>query len=112
MPELTAAVSAESIDEDAIRRRIRTALADWGKICCPHTAVAAEAFARLPEKRRRAGPWVLVATAHPAKFREIVEPLIGAEVPVPESLVRLLARPTACTEIPNDLEGLRAALTA
>ena len=26
---------------------------------------------------RRAGRWVLVSTAHPAKFREIVEPLIG-----------------------------------
>ena len=72
--------------------------------------MAAEVYAQLPEARRRTGPWVLVATAHAAKFREIVEPLIGEEVPVPESLMRLLARPTACTEIPADLEGLRAAL--
>jgi threonine synthase len=112
MPELVAAVTADSVDDMAIRRRIRTAFDDWGKICCPHTAVAAEVYARLPEARRRAGPWVLVATAHAAKFREIVEPLIGEEVPVPESLVRLLARPTACTEIPADLEGLSAALTS
>jgi threonine synthase len=112
MPELVAAVSAESVDDADIRRRIRAAFDDWGRICCPHTAVAAEVYARLPEARRRAGPWVLVATAHAAKFREIVEPLIGEEVPVPESLVRLLARPTACTEIPADLEGLRAALTS
>ena len=68
-----------------------------------------------PDSPRHAAakaPGFLVATAHPAKFREIVEPLIGEEVPVPESLMRLLARPTACTEIPADLEGLRAALTA
>ena len=32
----------------------------------------------------------MVATAHPAKFREIVEPLIGREVPVPETLARLV----------------------
>jgi threonine synthase len=112
MPDLLAAVSAESVDDGAIRRRIRAAFDDWGKICCPHTAVAAEVYARLAEARRRAGPWVLVATAHAAKFREVVEPLIGREVPVPESLVRLLARPSACTEIPADLEGLRAALTS
>jgi threonine synthase len=112
MHELVAAVSADSVDDADIRRRIRTAFDDWGKICCPHTAVAAEVYARLPAARRRAGPWVLVATAHPAKFREVVEPLIGEEVPVPESLMRLLARPTACTEIPADLEGLRAALNS
>ncbi|HEY5101588.1 MAG TPA: threonine synthase [Steroidobacteraceae bacterium] len=110
MPELVAAVSADWVGDEDIRRRIRLCFDEWGKICCPHTAVAAEVYARLPEARRRAGPWVIVATAHAAKFREIVEPLIGEEVPVPDSLVRLLARPTACTEIPADLAGLRAEL--
>jgi len=111
MPELVAAVSADSVDDADMRRRIRAAFDAWGKFLCPHTAVAAEVYARLPEARRQRGPWVLVATAHAAKFREVVEPLVGEEVPVPESLVRLLARPTACTEIPADLEGLRAALS-
>jgi threonine synthase len=110
MHELVAAVSADSVDDADIRRRVRTAFDDWGKIFCPHTAVAAEVYARLPAARRGAGPWVLVATAHAAKFKEIVEPLIGEELPVPQSLMRLLARPTACTEIPADLEGLCAAL--
>ena len=42
---------------------------------------------------RRAGRWVIVATAHPAKFDEIVEPLIGARLPIPVSLAAILARP-------------------
>ncbi len=49
----------------------------------------------MPQERRRSARWVLVATAHPAKFREIVEPLIGRAVPVPESLARLFARQVA-----------------
>jgi threonine synthase len=98
------------VDDPEIRRRIRAGFDDWGKIWCPHTAVAAEVYDRLPAARRHAGPWVLVATAHPAKFKEIVEPLIGEEVPIPESLMRLFARPTACTEIPANLDGLRAGL--
>jgi threonine synthase len=110
MSELAHAVSADSVDDAAIRARIRAAFQDWGKSLCPHTAVAAEVYARLPAMRRRASPWVIVATAHAAKFKEIVEPLTGEEVPVPESLMRLLARPTACSEIPPNLEGLRAAL--
>ena len=51
-----------------------------------------------------------MATAHPAKFREIVEPLIGRKVPLPQTLGKLFARPTQCTEIAADLTALRAAL--
>jgi len=54
---------------------------------------------------------VLVSTAHAAKFREIVEPLIGREVPVPETLARLFARPTQYIEIDATLAALRAVLT-
>jgi threonine synthase len=110
LSELGHAVSADSVDDAAIRARIRAAFKEWGRSLCPHTAVAAEVYARLPAMRRRASPWVIVATADAAKFKEIVEPLTGETVPVPESLMRLFARPTACTEIPATLEGLRAAL--
>jgi threonine synthase len=52
-----------------------------------------------------------VSTAHPAKFSEIVEPLIGRKVPVPQELARLFARPTELTEIEPDLGSLRDALS-
>ena len=107
---LRAAVSACTVDDESIRARIRSGFEQLQQIWCPHTATAAEAYERLPEQRRRAGRWVLVATAHPAKFREIIEPLIGREVPVPESLARLFARPSAYQEIAADLASLRDAL--
>jgi threonine synthase len=59
---------------------------------------------------RQAGPWVLVATAHPAKFRETVEPLIGRPVPVPESLELLFRRPARFTEIDGTMAALRSVL--
>jgi threonine synthase len=110
LEEIRAAVSACTVDDEAIRARIRTGYEQLGQVWCPHTATAAEAHARLPAPRRDSGRWVLVATAHPAKFREIVEPLIGREVEVPQSLARLFARPTAYTEIEAELASLRAAL--
>jgi threonine synthase len=54
----------------------------------------------------------VVSTAHPAKFSEIVEPLIGRKVPVPQTLAKLFARPTEFTEIAPELAALRAALGA
>ena len=110
LSDIRSAVSACTVDDEAIRARIRAGYQELGQIWCPHTATAAEAYARLPEARRESGRWVLVATAHPAKFREIVEPLIGREVAVPESLAKLFVRPTQCTEIDAELASLRDAL--
>jgi threonine synthase len=53
---------------------------------------------------------VVVATAHPAKFNEIVEPIIGKSVTVPESLNRLLRLPQHAVDLPPTLEALAAAL--
>ena len=110
LPQLRAAVSATSVSDEEIRARIRSGYRTYGQIWCPHTATAAEAWERLPAERRARGPWVLVATAHPAKFREIVSPLTGQPVPMPESLERLFARPVRCAEIGAQLAALRAAL--
>ena len=107
---LRSGLSAVSIDDGAIRARISADHERYGAIWCPHTATAAEAWAQLETARRQAGHWVLVATAHPAKFREIVEPLVGRPVPVPESLERLFKRPAKFAEIEATLPALCAAL--
>jgi threonine synthase len=110
LAELRTAVSAETVDDAAIRERIRRGFERYGQIWCPHTATAAEVYERLVVGKRP-GRWIIVSTAHPAKFSEIVEPLIGRKVPVPETLAKLFARPTQCTEIEADLASLRAALS-
>src|SRR5258707_10930007 len=110
LEELRGVVSACSVTDEEIRARIRAGYQQFGQIWCPHTATAAHAWQRLPQQAREQRRWVLVSTAHPAKFREIVEPLIGRAVPVPDTLAKLFARPTQCVEIDADLSALRAAL--
>jgi threonine synthase len=115
LAEMRGAVSAETVHDADIRTRIQDGFARFGQVWCPHTATAAEAYERLARRRSSAGGlagrWVIVSTAHPAKFSEIVEPLIGRKIALPESLARLLARPTACTQIGPDLSELRTALS-
>jgi threonine synthase len=108
--EMRTVLSATVVDDETIRARIRAGYQRHGQIWCPHTATAAEGYDRLPAAARERGRWSLAATAHPAKFREIVEPLIGKPVPMPDSLAKLFARPVACTEIEAKLAALDAAL--
>jgi threonine synthase len=107
---LRSAISAVSVDDEATRQRIRKDLESYGRIWCPHTAVAAEAFARLSTAQKAQGRWVLVATAHPAKFRETVEPLIGRPLAVPDTLERLFERPSNFSEIAATLQALQRIL--
>jgi len=102
-------VSAQSVTDDEIRDTIRRDHRELGMTWCPHTATAACAYRRL-DARRAAERWVLVATAHPAKFNDIVEPLIGEEVPVPPALAALLSLPSVQTRIEPSLDELRAVL--
>ncbi len=109
--ELRGAVRAETVDDAQIRATIRSAFERFGRILCPHTATALAAYERLPPELRSGRPWILVATAHPAKFPETIEPLIGRRVPVPEALAQLLARPVSAMEIAPELQALRSALS-
>ena len=104
------AVRAESVSDEQIRARITTDFSQYGKIWCPHTATAAEVFSRMPAAERADSRWVLVSTAHPAKFREIVEPLIGERIAMPESLAKLFERPVSCANLEPELSALSGAL--
>jgi threonine synthase len=107
--ELQGQIGASSVDDIEIRGTIRRDSHELDRLWCPHSATAAKVFRRLLARGAR-GHWVIVATAHPAKFNEIVEAQTGRQAPVPDSLARLLALPRQETELDPTLEALRAEL--
>lgn len=86
-------VTVELVQDAAIKARIVEDYRRTGIIWCPHSAIAAEAWQRLPGARREERVWVAAATAHPFKFREIVEPLIGREIDPTPALAAIYVRP-------------------
>lgn len=100
------AARAVRVSDEEIAEAIRSGPARYGRTWCPHTATGVRAWERLGEESRLR-PWVVVATAHPAKFEGVVEPLIGAAVPLPPALAELMARPRQFVEIGPRTEELR-----
>lgn len=107
--ELQGQIGASSVDDIEIRATIRRDSHELNQLWCPHTATAAKVFRRLLARGAR-GHWVIVSTAHPAKFNDIVEAQTGREVPVPPALARLLSLPRQEKELDASLEALRAEL--
>lgn len=82
-------VSGYWFDDDRIREHIGQEYQRTGYLLDPHSAVASLGLeAYLNQHPGTVG--ILVATAHPAKFREIVEPLTGKTVEIPENLRNFL----------------------
>jgi threonine synthase len=99
---LRSAVRAETATDEQIRAQIRRGPAAWDTVWDPHTATAVEVRERLGGAH-----WVIVATAHPAKFDTVVEPLIGETVPVPDPLAEVMARAHPAPDIEPTMAALR-----
>ena len=56
----------------------------------------------------RGRPGIFLATAHPAKFAEIVDPIVGREMEKPAPLVEALARPRHVIRIGPTLDAVRS----
>ena len=101
-------VTASVHTDDDVRRALRELDARYGYVADPHTAIAylgaTEVLARNPEVHAQC-----LATAHPAKFGDVVEPIIGRPVPVPAPLADAMRRPRLVEHIAPDLAAAGAA---
>ena len=80
-----------------------------GYVLDPHSAVGYLALRReLADHPGAAG--VLLATAHPGKFRETVEPVIDQSIPLPPTLDACLTREPVSVRIVPSLSAVRALL--
>jgi threonine synthase len=95
---------AETVD--TLRRVHR----EQGYLLDPHGAVGYLALERGLPRWPEATHGVVLATAHPAKFGEVVEPAIGEQVALPPALARHLESPLRSMALANDYGRLRAAL--
>lgn len=106
---LRAGISAHAVDDATIRTTIAAAPARHGIVPCPHTACGLHVLETL-RAQGDARPWTVVATAHPAKFDSIVEPLVGHAVAMPPALAACLARPAHGETLASDDAVLRERL--
>ena len=76
-----------------IKQEIINCFDETGNIICPHTATASSAYRDL-ESSYKSDDWIIVATAHPAKFETVVEPLIKTNIDIPSELKKILDKPS------------------
>ena len=76
----------------------------------PHTAVGLLGWLSFAKQHHAPAQGIVLATAHPAKFAEIVAKAIGAQPEMPDRLGCLMGRPKQSIPMPNRFAELQAFL--
>jgi threonine synthase len=95
---MRAMVRARAFADEDVRAAIREMWDRYGYVADPHTAIGYLGATQVAWDA--SAPRIALATAHPAKFREVVEPVLGRPVPLPPALEAALARERRIVRIP------------
>lgn len=93
-----------SVTDDATLASMERAYSSNGYFADPHTAVALEAVQAM------SAPVLVLATAHPAKFEDIVQKALGTRPPASASLESLKRQPSSVEPLSASARALRSAL--
>jgi threonine synthase len=103
-------LSSYSISDNETRDTIAKIFNERNYTLDPHGAVGFLALQRyLKEHPGKRG--VFLETAHPSKFYDVIEPVIGEAVEIPQSIKALMDKQKSTIKLKaNDDEGLRSLL--
>ena len=91
-------------DDTGIKAEIKRVFDKYNYVVCPHTATGTAAAANL---RKPEAPMVVLATASPAKFPDVVVESINKHPDLPEHLKDLLQRPEKYDRLANDITQVK-----
>ncbi|GIB32788.1 threonine synthase [Vibrio cholerae] len=82
-------------------------LYDLGYLCEPHGSIA---YRVLEEQRQPQETGLFLCTAHPAKFKEVVDEILGTDIALPAPLAKHAVMELLSQELNADFAALRALL--
>lgn len=103
-------ISAATVTDEETQAQIRETFQKSGCILDPHTAVGVRGIQKYREKTGDTRPFLVMATAHPAKFLETVEAAIGQSIELPPQLAKLQKERGHAIPIAADFNALEKVL--
>ncbi|HPH86269.1 MAG TPA: threonine synthase [Ferruginibacter sp.] len=104
--DLQQALSSYTISDEETKKAIREVYNDHGYLLDPHGAVGYLSLQKyLQQENLSQG--IFLETAHPVKFYDVVEPLIGKSIDLPEPVARLMNLPKVAVQMPATFSSLK-----
>ncbi|MGB4936075.1 MAG: threonine synthase [Ferruginibacter sp.] len=104
--ELKKTLVGYTITDGQTRETLVSVFQDHNYLLDPHGAVAYHALQQY-QMQHPGTKGVILETAHPVKFYDVIEPLIGETVPVPETVAEQIRKEKLSTKISADVNELK-----
>ena len=92
------------LDDLETKQAMQYAWSEYGYICDPHGAIAFDAHRKLHSSGYN---FLFLETAHPAKFKEIVDEVLGKDISLPENLRVFLNKEKHSVKLSSKFEDLK-----
>ncbi len=102
-------ISGYAFNDEATKSAILDVFKKYNYIVCPHTAVAMLGANKWLAKENNAET-VVLSTAHPAKFIDVVAPIINEKIQLPDALAIAYEKQKQVVAIDNNYDQLKAFL--
>ena len=102
-------ISGAAYSDGKIADTMRLCLAETGYVLDPHGACG---YRALQEQLQPDEVGIFLETAHPAKFKERVDKILGIEVPIPDRLADFMKGQKQSTPMSAEFQDFRAFLMA
>ncbi len=97
-------------DDEQTRTGMKQIYEQYGYVSCPHTAIGIMGLQAYLNESKQDVTGIALATAHPSKFKPLVEDVLGTEIDVPERLAILANRPKQSIRIPALYDAFKESL--
>ncbi len=104
---IAADISGATYSDEQIADAMRSCYADNGYVCDPHGACGYQA---LKDGLRPGETGVFLETAHPAKFKSVVDGILHTDIEIPQKLQAFMKGTKKSVSLPNDYDAFRQLL--
>jgi threonine synthase len=108
-PQLKEKLSAYTITDEETKATMKRVYDDYGYILDPHGAVGYLALEQyLQQHPQQKG--IILETAHPVKFYDVVEPVLNNKIELPEAIKSIINKPKEAKQVEANYEILKKVL--
>ena len=100
-------ISSWSFTDDQTKEMIRNIKMEYDYLIDPHTAVGILGLERYRRETNSKSKGVVLSTAHPGKFADVVEPIIGEKISLPNPLQMAMEKEKVSTKMSSKYSDLK-----
>ena len=105
-------IASWSFPDKDTKESIRNIQNEFGYLIDPHTAVGVLGLNKYRNETNSKTKGVVLSTAHPGKFADVIEPIIGNKTALPDSLEMAMKKEKNSIKMPKQFSDLKEYLLA